>query len=88
MFRDLTPNSIFWLALGVLLLGGSVYYGYLWKMYPLGLGLVCLAFGSISCGLTNGFNDYSPTGKLLWKLGLPALLLGLLLVGYSLSKFI
>jgi hypothetical protein len=88
MFSNLTLNSIFWLILGLLLLAAGAYVGYKWRMYPLGLGLASLGLGGVFCGVTNGFTDYSPMGRLLWKLGIPALLLGLLLTGYGMLRFI
>jgi hypothetical protein len=88
MFNNLTLNSIFWLVLGIALAGYGAYVGYYWRTYPLSAGLVFLGLGGVFCGITNGFTDYSPMGRLLWKIGLPSLLLGLLLVGYSMLRFI
>lgn len=88
MFRDLTLNSVFWLALGLILMGAGGYVGYYWRMYPFAAGLFFLGVGSIFCGITNGFADYSPMGRLLWKIGAPMLLLGLLLTGYGVLRFI
>lgn len=88
MFSNLTLNSIFWLVLGLLLKLAGGYYGYRMRMYPLAAGLAFLGTGSIFCGLTNGFTDYSPMGRMLWKIGIPTLLLGLLLTGYSMLRFI
>jgi hypothetical protein len=86
MFSNLTLNSIFWLFLGVLLIAFGGYVLIYMRMYPFTAGLVFLGLGSAFCGITNGFTDYTPMGRLLWKLGIPILLLGLLLTGYSLIK--
>lgn len=88
MFSNLTLNSYFWIFLGLLLFGGGGYIGYYWRMYPFAMGLVFLGIGAVLCGITNGFADYSATGRLLWKIGIPILLVGLLLTGYSVFKFI
>lgn len=88
MFRDLTPTSFFWIFLGLLLFGYGVYNGYYWRNYPYAAGLSFLGIGGILCGITNGFADYSPMGRLLFKIGIPLLLLGLLLTGYNVLKFI
>jgi hypothetical protein len=89
MFSNLTLNSIFWLVLGLLLFAAGGYYvGYRWRMYPFAAGLCFLGIGSILCGITNGFTDYSPAGRLLWKIGIPTLLLGLLLSIYGITRFI
>lgn len=88
MLRDLTLTSFFWIFLGFLLFGYGGYNGYYWRNYPFAMGLIFLGIGSILCGVTNGFADYSPMGRLLFKLGMPILLIGLLLTGYSVFKFI
>jgi hypothetical protein len=86
MFQNLTFNSILWLIIGVALIAIGAYVGMRMRMYPFTAGLVFLGIGSSFCGWTNGFTDYSPTGRLLWKVGIPILLLGLLLTGYGLLK--
>jgi hypothetical protein len=88
MFSNLNFNSIFYLFLGLLLMLAGGYYAYRMRMYPLGGGLIFLGAGGILCGLTNGFTDYSPTGRMLWKIGVPTLLLGLLMTGYGVLRFI
>lgn len=88
MLRDLTPTSYFWIFLGLLLLGYGGYNGYYLRNYPFAVGLSFLGIGSILCGVTNGFADYSPMGRLLFKIGIPILLLGLLATGYSVLKLI
>ena len=89
MFSNLTLNSIFWLILGVLLFAaGSYYLGYRMRMYPFAAGVCFLGIGSILLGITNGFTDYTPAGRLLWKIGVPTLLIGLALSIYYVLKFI
>ena len=88
MFSNLTLGSYFYIFLGLLLFGGGGYVGHYWRMYALALGLVFLGIGSVLCGITNGFADYSATGRLLWKIGIPTLLIGLLFTGYGVKNFI
>lgn len=88
LIKQLTFTSISWLFLGLLLFVCGVYMGWRMRMYPFAAGLFFLGLGSCFCGLTNGFTDYSPTGRIMWRLGLPVLGLGLALVGYSLLAFI
>lgn len=87
MFRNLTLNSIFWLFLGVGLIGSGGYVFYKLRMPSFMAGLVFLGLGSILCGITNGFTDYSRNGRLFWKIGAISLMIGLLLTGFSLFKF-
>ena len=88
MFNNLTLNSIFWLFLGLVLIFSGAYIGYKMRVYPLAAGLMFLGTGCAFCGITNGFTDYTPMGRLLLKLGIPTLLLGLLLTGYGVLRFI
>ncbi|MGI8469409.1 MAG: hypothetical protein ACR2N3_13250 [Pyrinomonadaceae bacterium] len=88
MLSNLTLTSIFWLAVGVGLFGCGGFVGYSRRMYPLALGLVFLGLGSVLCGITNGFTDYSRDGRLLWKFGVILLMAGLALAIYGGYRFI
>ncbi|MGI8495337.1 MAG: hypothetical protein ACR2L1_08505 [Pyrinomonadaceae bacterium] len=88
MFNNLTLGSYFYIFLGLLLFGGGGYVWHYWRMYPLAMGLVFLGIGSVLCGITNGFADYSATGRLLWRIGAPILLIGLALTGYGMYRFV
>ena len=88
MLRNLTLVSIFWIFLGLVLAATGGYYAYKWRMYLLGVELGVLSIGVILCGMTNGFTDYSPTGRLFSKIGIISILIGLPLVIYSIYKFI
>lgn len=92
MFSNLTLTSIFWILVGVFLIIGGSFLAYskrmsLYSILPLVLGLVSLGAGSIICGITNGFTDYSRRGRLLWKFGAVFLLIGLLLTVYGGYKY-
>lgn len=88
VFNSLTATSVFWLVLGVIILIVGVYVGYKWRMYYFAFGLFSTGFGVIFCGLTNGFTDHSPTGRIVSKFGILALLAGLVLTLYYVSKFV
>ena len=88
MFSNLTLNSIFWLFFGLLLMLCGAYVAYRLRMYPFAFGLASLGIGSILCGITNGFTDYSPRGRLFWRTGIVAILMGLALTIYYIIKFI
>jgi len=70
MLRNLTLVSIFWIFLGLVLAATGGYYAYKWRMYQFGVELGVLSIGVILCGMTNGFTDYSPTGRLFSKIGI------------------
>jgi len=88
MFYNLPFNSILVLVIGALLLAAGGYVGITWRMYYFAVGLILLGLGSALCGLTNGFSNHSPNGRLLRKIGSLAFLIGLPLVFYSLYRFI
>lgn len=88
LIKELTFTSLAWVFLGVLLFAGAAHYGYRMRDYSFGFGLFCLGLGSLFCGLTNGFTDYSPTGRMMWRLGVPILGIGLLLTIYGLYNSI
>lgn len=88
IITSLTPTSIFWLVLGAAIFAYGVYIAYRWRMYSYAVGLIGMGIGSIICGLTNGFTDQSPTGRIVSKFGIVALLGGVVLVGYYFLRFI
>ena len=90
IINSLTATSVSWLLLGAFgVLAGALMF-YKWRfgfLYP-SAGLISLGAGGILCGLTNGFTDQSPTGRIISKFGLLALLAGVLLIGYYAYRFI
>jgi hypothetical protein len=44
--------------------------------------------GGILCGITNGFTDYSPKGRLMWKVGAILLAAGFGLTVYGGYRFV
>lgn len=88
MFSNLTLNSVFWIGLGVILVGFGIYNQYYYGQAVYAAGLTSLGLGSAACGVTNGFTDYSRNGRLLWRIGAALLVIGLLLTGYAVSRFI
>ena len=83
MLSNLTLNSIFWIVLGLGLIGGGAFFAYSKHMYPFAGGVFFLGLGSVLCGLTNGFTDYSRNGRLLWKFGAFFLFIGIVLAVYG-----
>ncbi len=88
MFSNLTFNSVFVLFLGLLLIAAGVYVVISWRTYSFAAGLILLGLGSFLWGWTDGFSDYSPKGLFFWKIGVISLLIGFLLTGHYVYKFI
>lgn len=86
ILSSLTPTSIMWIALGAGIMLFGAYVGKFWRMYAFGVGLILLGIGGVLCGLTNGFTDYSPTGRIIKKIGLLTLGGGLLLSAYYMFR--
>lgn len=92
MFRNLTLNSIIWIALGIFCLAIGAYLGFSYRrairfMFPLPTGLTLTGFVMILAGLTNGFTDHSPISRKLTKAAVLIAIPGLLLLGYGLWRF-
>lgn len=80
----LTSNSLFALALGLLTVAGGAYMCLHSWTRTTGIGLLLIGFGVASLGFTNGFADQSPLGKLLYRLSLVALGVGIPTILYGL----
>ena len=84
MIRDyLNLNTLILLISGLLLMawGGWTFYRY--RDYIFGGGIFCIGVGNLLFGLTQGFTDTSPRGRLFFKVAMFAYLFGLLSTGYS-----
>lgn len=86
ILSSLTPTSMMWIALGAGIMLFGAYVGKSWRMYAFAVGLLLLGIGGVLCGLTNGFTDYSPSGRIIKKFGLLALGGGLLLSVYYIFR--
>lgn len=84
--RNLTFSSILLILLGLLLIAGGGWNIYKYRDYTAATGFILLGIGTIFFGITNGFSDITPTGRVLMKAGITLLIGGILLVGYVLSK--
>lgn len=88
MFRNLTLNSIIWIALGIFCFAISTYLGWEYRrairfMFPLPTGLTLTGIVMILAGLTNGFTDHTPLGRKLIKVAVLLAIPGLLLLVYG-----
>ena len=75
-------NSILILLLGAgCVLGGIMVYRS--EKEIIGIGLFLTGIGNFMLGLTNGFNDTSPTGRHLFRIGMLAYAFGIPLIAYE-----
>ena len=68
---------------GVLLGAAGVYCVLQSWTRIFGIGLGCIGFGLICLGLTDGFSDYGPLGRVLYGGGLAGFGIGLPLTLYA-----
>jgi len=95
-FYNLTLSSVIMMISGALiaLAGASTFIRPLSRTLRLGLtstlaiGLLLIGIGNILCGITNGFMDFSPSGRLFRRAGIMAYIIGFLLFAYNIRRFI
>ena len=78
-----TLNGLFVLFIGLLMLGVGMYMCAKSWTRVTGCGLALIGFGVSSLGFTNGFSDQSPLGRLLYKLSLISLGVGVPAASYG-----
>ncbi len=86
MFNNLTFTSILLIVIGFLLLAYGGWYFYRFRDYTWAAGMISLGIGNGLFGVTNGFTDLSPKGRIFIKVGVTALIVGVLVTGYVLSR--
>jgi hypothetical protein len=79
-----TFNSILMVIIGLALIAFGVSLGLkAWgRMYA--VGFLFTGVGNILFGITNGFTDMTPTGRLLFRIALIAYIIGVPLIAYFL----
>jgi hypothetical protein len=78
-----TARGVFILVFGVAMSVIGIYMARVSWTRTTGIGLFLIGFGLGALGITNGFSDQSPLGRLLFKLGLIAFCVGVPLGAYA-----
>lgn len=81
MLHRLTLNSILLILIAMFLIAYGAWSFYKIRDYTWTTGLVCLGIGNGLFGITNGFSDLSPRGRVFMKIGVVAFVFGILIVG-------
>ena len=79
---------MFWMTIGVALIGYSVWSMFGFPDYTWVTGLSLFGVGCVLGSVTNGFLDQSQLGQLLTKIAIIALGLGILLIVYVLMRYV
>ncbi|MEZ5344462.1 MAG: hypothetical protein R2681_02805 [Pyrinomonadaceae bacterium] len=85
--RYLNFNTVVLSLIGLLLIAKGAWSTYRFRDYVFGSGLFLLGAGIIIFGLTNGFSDPTPRGRMLFKIAVPSLLLGAVITAYSMRFY-
>jgi hypothetical protein len=81
-----TFNSILMIFIGLALIVFAVFLGLNAWSRMFAVGFLCTGFGCILFGITNGFTDMTPTGRLLFRIALVAFAIGIPVIGYFLYR--
>ncbi len=84
--NNLNLSSILLITIGLLLIAYGGWSLYKFRDYTWAAGLISLGIGNGLFGITNGFSDLTPKGRIFMKIGITTLIIGVLIVGYVLSK--
>lgn len=81
-----TFNSLLMIFIGLALIALAVVLGLNAWSRMFAVGFLFTGFGNILFGLTNGFTDMTPTGRLLFRVALAAYAIGVPIIGYFLYR--
>lgn len=81
-------NAILMFGLGVALFAIGAYVAFIPYLRLMAIGLVLTGIGCIFCGITDGFTDPTPRGILFRRLGAGAMIIGILIAGYTAFRFL
>lgn len=74
---DLNTNSVIMLLLAVACVGGGIYCAQYSYLRIMAVGLILTGIGNAMFGITHGFSDPTPTGRLLFRIGAAAYIIGI-----------
>lgn len=77
MLQNLTLNSILIIFFGLILIILGIWAGLSPGGRGQGVGLFFTGLGTVILGLTNGFTDFSPQGRFLYRIAIVAYLIGI-----------
>jgi uncharacterized membrane protein len=76
MFQNLTLNSILIMIFGLALMIFGVWTAVALRGRVQGVGMVFTGLGIAILGFTNGFTDFTPLGRFLYRIAIAAFLVG------------
>jgi hypothetical protein len=77
MYLPLSLNSWLVMLIGLVFLLGGIYHGLFYRDRMLSAGMVTFGVGFLFLGLTDGFSDPTPRGKLLYRIAIISFIVGI-----------
>jgi len=77
MYLPLSLNSWLVMLVGLVFLLGGIYHGLFYRDRMLSAGMVTFGVGFLFLGLTDGFSDPTPRGKLLYRIAIISFIVGI-----------
>ncbi len=88
MRKYLNLNTIILVASGVFLMGWGAWRLYTIRDYMFGGGVFLIGLGNLMFGITNGFADQTPRGRVFFKVAMFSYIFGVSSVAYTLRYLI
>lgn len=77
MYLPLSLNSWLVMIIGLVFLLGGIYHGIFFHDRVLSAGMVSFGTGFLLLGLTEGFSDPTPRGKLFYRIAIISFIIGI-----------
>ena len=77
MYLPLSLNSWLVMIIGLVFFIGGIYHGLFYYDRVLSAGMVASGIGFLFLGLTEGFSDPTPRGKLLYRIAIISFIVGI-----------
>jgi hypothetical protein len=88
MYLPLSLNSWLVMLIGLVFLLGGIYHGLFYRDRMLSAGMITFGIGFLFLGLTEGFSDPTPRGKLLYRIAIISFIVGIPILALEASQMI
>lgn len=88
MLLNLTLNKVIILAIGLCLVGFGIWYIIRPGGRITGVGLFFTGIGNLLLGITDGFVDMSPLGRIFYRVAILAYIIGLPVLAFAVYRWL